>query len=91
VYERHKAIRGNEISELPDSHIYNYPQGTVYVTNGSCGGSLQGPGGDNLPSMIFTPKEKMYTYEIMTIENRSIEYKVFNKNGDMIDYFKIIK
>jgi predicted phosphodiesterase len=91
VYERHKAVRGKEIFEQTDPNVYNKPKGTVYVTNGSCGGSLQGIGGDNLPTMLFTPKEKLYTYEIMTIEDHTINYKVFDKEGKQIDHFKIIK
>lgn len=91
VYERHKAIRGSEIFDQTDTHVYNKPKGTVYVTNGSCGGSLQGVGGWNLPTMIFTPKEKIYTYAVMTIENNIISYNVFDKEGKRIDYFKIIK
>jgi predicted phosphodiesterase len=91
VYERHKAIKGTEIFEQSDAHVYNKPQGTVYVTNGSCGGSLQGVGGWNLPTMLFTPKEKIYTYAVMTIEDRIINYKVFDKEGKQVDYFEIIK
>lgn len=91
VYERHKAIRGNEIFEQTDAHVYNKPKGTVYITNGSCGGSLQGPGGWDLSTMVYTPKEKIYTYELMTIEDRTINYKVFDKQGNVIDYFKLIK
>jgi len=91
VYERHKAIRGNQIFEQEDPHVYDHPQGTVYVTNGSCGGSLQGLGGYKMPSMIFTPKEKMYTYAVMSIEDHTIQYSVFNKQGKQIDYFKIVK
>jgi acid phosphatase type 7 len=91
VYERHKAIRGSEIFEPADTHVYDRPQGTVYVTNGSCGGSLTGVGGWNAPAMIFTPKEKIYVYELMTIEDRTINYKVFDKQGNVVDYFTIIK
>jgi predicted phosphodiesterase len=90
-YERHKAIRGSDIFEQTDTHVYNQPKGTVYITNGSCGGSLQGVGGWDLPTMLFTPKEKTYTYEIMTIEDRTINYKVFDKQGNVLDYFTINK
>ena len=91
VYERHKAIRGNEIFEQTDAHVYNKPQGTIYITNGSCGGSLQEVGGWDLPTMVFTPKEKIYTYAVMTIEDRTINYKVFDKQGNLVDYFTITK
>lgn len=91
VYERHKAVRGSQIFEESDTHVYNQPKGTVYVTNGSCGGSLQGVGGWDLPTMVYTPKEKVYTYAVMTIENKIINYKVFDKDGNQVDYFKITK
>lgn len=91
VYERHKAVRGSDIFEPTDTHVYDKPKGTIYVTNGSCGGSLQGVGGYNLPTMVFTPKEKIYTHAIMTIEDRTLIYKVFDKQGKEVDYFKIIK
>jgi acid phosphatase type 7 len=91
VYERHKAIRGSEIFESTDAHVYTNPRGTVYVTNGSCGGNLTGIGGQNLSTMIYTPKEKIYTYAIMTIEGNTITYKVFDKQGKQVDYFQIRK
>jgi acid phosphatase type 7 len=91
VYERHKAIRGSEIFEQTDPHVYTQPKGTVYVTNGSCGGSLQGVGGWDLPTMVFTPKEKIYTHAVMTIEDKTIGYRVFDNHGNEIDHFKIVK
>jgi hypothetical protein len=91
VYERHKAIRGSEIFESVNTNVYTNLNGTVYVTNGSCGGNLTGTGGQNLPTMIFTPKERIYTYAIMTIEGSTIDYKVFDKLGKEIDYFQIRK
>lgn len=91
VYERHAAIRNNEILKPVDQHRYQKPAGTVYITNGSAGGSLQGVGGKDMPSMLFTPKEKMYTYAVMTIENKQLSYEVFNTEGLMIDHFKITK
>ena len=78
VYERHKAVRGAQIFEEKEPNHYNNPKGTVYVTNGSCGGSLQGVGGNNLPTMLFTPAAKMYTYAMMSIEGSSLKYTVYN-------------
>lgn len=91
VYERHKSIRGSEIFEPEDTHVYTRPKGTVYVTNGSCGGNLTGTGGQNLPTMVFTPKEKIYTYAMMTIEGGRLHYEVYNMQGEKIDYFTINK
>lgn len=91
VYERHKPIRNNQISEQEDAHNYQKPQGTFYITNGSAGGSLQGIGGSEMPSMLFTSPEKMYNYAIMTIEGETILYDVYNNKGDKIDYFELSK
>ncbi len=91
VYERHKAIRGTQVFEQPDMHVYDKPQGTVYVDNGSFGGSLQGPGGWDVPDVLFTPRQKIYTYSTMSIEGNTIEYKVFDKQGNPVDHFKLIK
>ncbi|MDB4924974.1 metallophosphoesterase family protein [Mucilaginibacter sp.] len=91
VYERHKAIKGTQIFEQADVHVYNKPQGTVYVNNGSSGGSLQGAGGWDMPDMLFTPRQKIYTYSEMTIQGNTIAYKVFDKQGNPVDYFKLIK
>ncbi len=91
VYERHKAVKGTQIFDLENLHVYDKPQGTIYITNGSAGGSLQGVGGSNLSSMAFTPKINSYNYAIMTIEGNIIHYDVYDKTGKLVDYFKIIK
>jgi 3',5'-cyclic AMP phosphodiesterase CpdA len=91
VYERHAPILGETIFNIENKHVYNNPKGTVYITNGSAGGSLQGVGGDKLPSMIFTPKTRVYTYALMSIEKDEITYEVFDKEGNKIDNFKIVK
>jgi len=91
VYERHKAIRGSEVFDPEDTHVYNKPKGTVYVTNGSCGGNLTGTGGQDQPTMVFTPKEKIFTYAMMTIEGNHLSYEVYDMKGAKIDYFTIDK
>jgi acid phosphatase type 7 len=91
VYERHKAVRGPVIVDQQELHSYVRPQGTVYITNGSAGGSLQGLGGNELLTMVFTPKAKYYTYAVMTVEGARLSYEVYNKQGEKIDYFTINK
>lgn len=91
VYERHKAMKNNDILEQLDLHVYNKPAGTVFITNGSAGGSLQGIGGKDMPSMLFTSPQKMYTYALMTIEGAQLSYDVYDISGNKIDYFKMIK
>jgi 3',5'-cyclic AMP phosphodiesterase CpdA len=91
VYERHHALRNNEVVGRGDAHLYEKPQGTVYITNGTSGGSPQGLGGHNMASMAFTSNEKMYNYAIMTIEGETLYYDVFNQFDERIDYFQIKK
>ena len=91
VYERHAAIRNNQILSLEDNRVYQRPAGTVYITNGTAGGSPQGIGGKDLPSMVFTSPRKMYNYAIMTIEDNALTYVVYNEESEIIDRFQIIK
>ena len=91
VYERHKAIKGGTVYEMTDDHVYNQPAGTIYITNGSAGGSLQGTGGNHLPTMVFTPLKKIYTYAVMNVGSEDIRFDVYDKEGRRIDYFKIQK
>ena len=44
-----------------------------------------------MPSIIYTSPVKMYNYAVMTIEGNTIVYEVYNKEGEKIDYFKLIK
>lgn len=91
VYERHKAIKGARIFEMTDKHLYNQPAGTIYITNGSAGGSLQGTGGSDLPTMAFTPGKKIYTYAVMHIGKDKVQFGVYDKEGERIDYFTLQK
>lgn len=91
VYERHQAVKAGKPAGIKDRHVYDQPAGTVYITNGSAGGSLQGTGGKDLPTMIFTPSEKIYTYGVMVISPDEIRMDVYEKTGRKIDYFTIRK
>jgi predicted MPP superfamily phosphohydrolase len=91
VYERHTAIRDNKVIPQKSKHQYYNPQGTVYITNGTSGGTPQGVGGADMPSMVYTPSEKMYSYALMMIHKDTISYDVYNLAGKKIDYFKLIK
>ncbi|MDP4238466.1 MAG: metallophosphoesterase family protein [Bacteroidota bacterium] len=91
VYERHTAIRNDQVLPQKDDHIYQHPAGTVYITNGSAGGQPTGTGGSDMPSMVYTSKVKMYNFAIMMIEGNSIRYDVYDNHGVKIDYFKLIK
>jgi acid phosphatase type 7 len=91
VYERHKAIRDGQAIPMTDPHIYHKPAGTVYITNGTAGGSPQGLGGSDMPSMAFTSGAKMYNFSIMTIEGNKILFEVYNEENKMIDHFRLSK
>jgi len=83
VYERHHPIR--------DGKPVGVGEGTVYITNGTAGGSPQGIGGFDMPTMAFTPRERMYNYAIMNISGNTLKYEVFNLDQVKIDEFEIIK
>lgn len=91
VYERHKAIRADQAIPLTSQHVYKKPNGTVYITNGTAGGSPQGLGGSNMPSMVFTSPAKMYNFAVMTIKGKRISYDVYNEKNEKIDYFELTK
>jgi acid phosphatase type 7 len=79
AYERHYPVNGGKRAD----------HGTVYITNGTAGGSPQGTGGQELPTMVFTPKERMYNYALMTIDSKAIKYQVYNNKKEIIDEFEL--
>lgn len=91
VYERHTAIRDNKIIPQRDKYLYLNPKGTVYITNGTSGGTPQGVGGQDMPSMVFTPSDKMYNYAKITVNKDTISYDVYSISGKEVDHFKLIK
>jgi hypothetical protein len=91
VYERHKAIRANQVMPPSSHHVYKNPNCTVYITNGTAGGSPQGLGGSEMSSMIFTSPAKMYNFAIMEIEGKRIKYELYNEKYEKFDYFELTK
>ncbi len=83
VYERHFPLKAG----LPALE----GKGTVYITNGTAGGSPQGLGGKEMPTMAFTSAEKMYNYSTMTIEGKKLLYEVFDQNSKKLDELILIK
>jgi len=77
VYERHYQLKSGQSS--------TDGKGTVYITNGTAGGSPQGLGGMEMPSMAFTSSEKMYNYAVLTIEGKKLIYEVFDQDSKKID------
>jgi hypothetical protein len=70
---------------------YKAGKGTVFITNGTAGGTPTGLGGHDLPTMVYTPDVEMYSFAIMDISDKSITYRVFNQNNLLIDWFTIEK
>jgi hypothetical protein len=83
VYERHYPV----YAEIRTTE----GKGTVYITNGTAGGSPQGLGGKEMPTMAFTSTEKMYNYALMTIDANKLSYEVFDQNAKKIDELTIVK
>jgi len=83
VYERHYPVKSG--LRVPEG------KGTIYITNGTAGGSPQGLGGKEMSTMAFTSVEKMYNYAVMTIEGKKLIYEVFDQNKKKIDELIITK
>ena len=83
AYERHHPV----FNGVP----VNDNKGTVYITNGTSGGSPQGIGGFDLPTMAFTINERMYNYALMTISGKTLEYHVYDINDALVDHFVMKK
>ena len=77
VYERHHPLKSG--TPTPDGN------GTVYITNGTAGGSPQGLGGKDMPTIAYTSTEKTYNYALMTIDGKKLTYEVFDMNSNKID------
>lgn len=91
VYERHFQMNKGIPFQNKTIRNFSSSNGTIYVTNGTGGGTPQGTGGMDLPTMAFTPDTKMYNFAIMTVDNKSIAYEVFDQKGTRIDWFTINK
>ena len=81
VYERHHPLRNGQPA------VDGW--GITYVTNGTAGGSPQGTGGSDYPTMAFTPAERMYNYAIMSVVGKSLNYEVFDSAGEKTDEFEL--
>ena len=91
VYERHIPMNGSGDLLNKSLTVFSAGKGTIFVTNGSGGGNPTGPGGKDMPTMAFTPDEKMYNFAIMDIDSNSLTYRVFDHDNKLIDSFVIKK
>lgn len=90
VYERHYQVKDG-VPLKNDSGTFSSADGTIYITNGTAGGTPTGSGGKDLPDMAFTPERAMYSFGIMDVEPSSITYRVFDQDSSLIDRFIIRK
>jgi hypothetical protein len=91
VYERHAQLKnGIPVPNLSGTD-FTAGKGTIYITNGTAGGNPTGTGGKDLPTMMFTPDEKIYSFAIMDISDESITYRVFDQDNILVDWFTIEK
>jgi len=91
VYERHAQLKNGVPVPNLSGTAFTAGKGTIYITNGTAGGNPTGTGGKDLPTMMFTPDEKIYSFAIMDISDESITYHVFDQDNVLIDWFTIEK
>jgi predicted phosphohydrolase len=91
VYERHYQIKDGVPVKNDSGSSFSSGDGTIYITNGTAGGNPTGPGGNNLADMAFTPDKSMYNFAIMDVSNKSITYRVFDQDNNLVDRFIIMK
>ncbi|MBG0858973.1 MAG: metallophosphoesterase family protein [Bacteroidales bacterium] len=91
VYERHLQMKNGIPVPSDSNNTYTSGKGTVFITLGTAGGNPTETGGKEMPSMVFTPDEKMYSFGIMDISNESITLRVFSQDNIMTDWVTIHK
>lgn len=91
VYERHSQLENGIPVKNISGTTFPAGKGTIFITNGTAGGNPTGTGGKDLPTMIFTPDDKIYSFAIMDISDESITYRVFDQDNILIDWFTIEK
>jgi acid phosphatase type 7 len=87
VYERHWQMKDRVPLRRKAGEPFSSPDGIMYITNGTAGGSPTGPGGNDMPDIAFTPEKVMYNFAVMDINDISITYSVFDQDNSLIDKF----
>jgi acid phosphatase type 7 len=91
VYERHLQVRNGIPGKNQSGSALDAREGTIFITNGTAGGSPTDPGGKDMPSIAFTPDRTMYNFAIMDIGNDSLIYSVFDQDNNLADKFIVKK
>jgi predicted phosphodiesterase len=91
VYERHYQMKDGVPVKNDSGGPFSSDNGTIYITNGTAGGSPTGPGGKDMPDIAFTPDKTMYSFGIMDVSDDSLTYRVFDQDNNLADRFIIMK
>lgn len=91
VYERHLQMKNGRTARNVSGQPLSAGNGTVYITNGTAGGTPTGPGGKDIPTMAFTPDNTIYSFAIMDINADSLTYTVFDQDNTLVDKFVLKK
>ncbi len=91
IYERHFQMKNGVPVKKNSRPSFTAGEGTMFITNGTAGGNPTGLGGRDQADMAFTPDRIMYSFAIMDVSNKSITYRVFDKDNLLIDWFIITR
>lgn len=91
VYERHYQMKDGLPVRNDSGGPFSSGDGTIYITNGTAGGSPTGPGGKDMPDIAFTPDKTIYSFAILDVSDESLTYRVFDQDNALIDRFIVSK
>jgi predicted phosphodiesterase len=91
VYERHYQMKDGVPVRNDSGGPFSSGYGTIYITNGTAGGSPTGPGGKDMPDIAFTPDKTIYSFSILDVSDDSLTYRVFDHDNALIDRFIVSK
>jgi predicted phosphodiesterase len=91
VYERHYQVKDGTPLKNESGSEFSARNGTIFITNGSAGGNPTMPGGEDLPTLAFTPDKTMYNFAILDVSPESLIYRVFDQDNNLIDRFTLMK
>lgn len=87
VYERHYQMKDGVPLKNDSGGPFSSDDGTIYITNGTAGGSPTDPGGKDMPDIAFTPDKMIYSFAIMDVSTDSLTYRVLDQDNALIDKF----
>ena len=91
VYERHLQVKDGIPLKNESGSSLSAGEGTIFITNGTAGGTPTGLGGKENPGIAFTPDKVMYSFAVMDIGTDSLTYRVFDQDNNQVERFVILK